>query len=105
MKNLVLALAASVTILSGSVVAEGADWRNRMAHQRGVEAIIWAMPAVSMMALRDANFSLGGGYNTIYYLTKPPTASLAAIPAPPPRASGKFLWPVQGRTIAGLQRK
>ncbi len=37
--------------------------------------------------------------------TKPPTASLAAIPAPPPRASGKFLWPVQGRTIAGYGRK
>ncbi len=37
--------------------------------------------------------------------TMPPTASLAAIPAPPPRASGKFLWPVQGRTIAGYGRK
>ncbi len=37
--------------------------------------------------------------------TKPPTASLAAIPAPPPRASGKFLWPVQGRTIAGYGSK
>jgi murein DD-endopeptidase MepM/ murein hydrolase activator NlpD len=35
----------------------------------------------------------------------PPTGSLAAIPAPPPRASGKFLWPVQGRTIAGYGRK
>jgi murein DD-endopeptidase MepM/ murein hydrolase activator NlpD len=35
----------------------------------------------------------------------PPTASLAPIPAPPPRASGKFLWPVQGRTIAGYGRK
>ena len=46
MKNLVLALAASATILSGSVVAESADWRNRMAHQRGVEAVIWAMPAL-----------------------------------------------------------
>ena len=45
MKNVVLALAASGTILSGSVVAEGADWHNRMAHQRGVEAVIWAMPA------------------------------------------------------------
>jgi murein DD-endopeptidase MepM/ murein hydrolase activator NlpD len=33
------------------------------------------------------------------------TRSLAAIPAPPPRAGGKFLWPVQGRTIAGYGRK
>ena len=31
--------------------------------------------------------------------------SLAAIPAPPPRAGGKFLWPVQGRTIARYGRK
>ncbi len=35
----------------------------------------------------------------------PATRSLAAIPAPPPRAGGKFLWPVQGRTIAGYGRK
>jgi murein DD-endopeptidase MepM/ murein hydrolase activator NlpD len=35
----------------------------------------------------------------------PLTASSAAIPAPPPRASGKFLWPVQGRTIAGYGSK
>ncbi len=35
----------------------------------------------------------------------PATGSLAAIPAPPPRAGGKFLWPVQGRTIAGYGRK
>ncbi len=35
----------------------------------------------------------------------PATRSLAAIPAPPPRASGKFLWPVRGRTIAGYGRK
>jgi murein DD-endopeptidase MepM/ murein hydrolase activator NlpD len=31
--------------------------------------------------------------------------ALAKIPAPPPRAGGKFLWPVQGRTIAGYGRK
>ena len=35
----------------------------------------------------------------------PATRSLAAIPAPPPRAGGKFLWPVRGRTIAGYGRK
>ncbi len=32
-------------------------------------------------------------------------AKAVAIPAPPPRASGKFLWPVRGRTIAGYGRK
>jgi murein DD-endopeptidase MepM/ murein hydrolase activator NlpD len=35
----------------------------------------------------------------------PTTRSLATIPAPPPRAGGKFLWPVQGHTIAGYGRK
>ncbi len=33
------------------------------------------------------------------------TRSGATIPAPPPRAGGKFLWPVQGHTIAGYGRK
>jgi murein DD-endopeptidase MepM/ murein hydrolase activator NlpD len=33
------------------------------------------------------------------------TPSQAAIPAPPPRAGSKFLWPVQGRTIAAYGRK
>ncbi len=33
------------------------------------------------------------------------TRSGATIPAPPPRASGKFLWPVQGHTIAAYGRK
>jgi murein DD-endopeptidase MepM/ murein hydrolase activator NlpD len=33
------------------------------------------------------------------------TKSGAAIPAPPPRAGGKFLWPVRGHTIAGYGRK
>ncbi len=35
----------------------------------------------------------------------PTTRPLAAIPAPPPRAGGKFLWPVQGHTIVGYGRK
>ncbi len=33
------------------------------------------------------------------------TPALATIPAPPPRAGVKFLWPVQGNTIAGYGRK
>ena len=35
----------------------------------------------------------------------PATRSLAAIPSPPPRAGGKFLWPVRGHTIARYGRK
>lgn len=78
-KLAVISIAAFVSMLSGSLAADSVDWRSRMAHQRGMEAVIWAMPAVSMIALREANFSLGGGYNTIYYLTKPPTALQEAI--------------------------
>ncbi len=37
--------------------------------------------------------------------TRPATRTPAAIPAPPPRAGGKFLWPVRGHTIAGYGRK
>jgi murein DD-endopeptidase MepM/ murein hydrolase activator NlpD len=33
------------------------------------------------------------------------TPNLTSIPAPPPRAGVKFLWPVQGNTIAGYGRK
>lgn len=32
-------------------------------------------------------------------------ARLAAIPKPPPRTSGKFLWPVNGRVLAGYGPK
>ena len=81
MKYAVLASVALITLLFKPASAEEVDWRARMAHQRGVQAVVWAMPAVSMFSLRDANFSLGGGYNTIYYLTKPPTALQEAITA------------------------
>ena len=55
------------------------DWEYRMAHQRGVEAVVWAIPAVSMISMREANFGLGGGYNTVYWLSKPPTALQEAL--------------------------
>lgn len=55
------------------------DWEYQIAYQRGFEAVAWAIPAVSMMNMRDANFSLGGGYNTVYYLSQPPTALQEAL--------------------------
>lgn len=58
---------------------ETIDWEYQMAYQRGIEAINWAIPAVSMMSLRDANFSLGGGFNTVYWLSETPTAKQEAI--------------------------
>jgi hypothetical protein len=55
------------------------DWEYQITYQRGIEAINWAIPAVSMMSLRDANFSLGGGFNTVYWLSEPPTALQEAL--------------------------
>lgn len=79
MTRMLFALASWVVILTSSVSAADVEWPHRIAYQRGVEAVIWAMPAVSMMTLREANFGLGGGYNTVYYLSEPPTASQEAM--------------------------
>ena len=57
------------------------DWEYQIAYQRGIEAMNWAIPAVSIMSMRKANFSLGGGYNTVYWMSKPPTALQEAITA------------------------
>jgi hypothetical protein len=55
------------------------DWEYQIAYQRGIESMNWAIPAVSMRSLRKGNFSLGGGYNTVYYITTPPTPLAEAI--------------------------
>ena len=34
-----------------------------------------------MLRFRDAYFNLGGGYNTVYYLSKPPTAKQETLTA------------------------
>lgn len=57
------------------------DWEYEMAYQRGVQSAVWAVPAVSMINLRRANFSLGGGFNTVYYLSTVPTALQEALTA------------------------
>ena len=62
-------------------VPEDVDWEYQIAHQRGIEAMIWALPAVSMLSMREGNFSLGGGFNTVYWLSEPPTALQEAITA------------------------
>jgi hypothetical protein len=61
--------------------SDSIDWEYQIVHQRGIEAVTWAIPAVSMLRFRDAYFSLGGDYNTVYYLTKPPTAQTEALTA------------------------
>ncbi len=58
---------------------ESIDWEYQITYQRGIEAMNWAMPAVSIISMRKANFSLGGGYNTVYWLSKPPTPLAEAI--------------------------
>jgi hypothetical protein len=60
---------------------EGIDWEYQIAYQRGIEAMNWALPAVSMLCMRDGNFSLGGGFNTIYWLSEAPTALTEALTA------------------------
>lgn len=55
------------------------DWADEILYQRGMQTVVWAMPAVSMLALRDANFGLGGGYNTVYWLSEVPTALQEAL--------------------------
>jgi len=60
---------------------ENVDWEYQMAYQRGIEAVNWSIPAVSMISMRKGNFSLGGGYNTVYWISEPPTAMQEAITA------------------------
>jgi hypothetical protein len=55
------------------------DWEYQMAYQRGIDAVVWAMPAVSMISMRKGNFSLGGGYNTVYWISQTPTPLAEAI--------------------------
>lgn len=55
------------------------DWQYQIVFQRGIEAMNWAVPAVSMLCMRDANFSLGGGFNTVYWLSEVPTALQEAL--------------------------
>lgn len=62
-----------------TVGTEGIDWEYQITYQRGIEVVNWAIPAVSMLSLREANFGLGGGYNTVYWLSEPPTAKQEAI--------------------------
>lgn len=69
----------AATICADPLPPKMIDWEYQIAYQRGIEAVNWANPAVSMMSMRDGYFSLGGGYNTIYWLSKPPTAKQEAI--------------------------
>ena len=69
--------------LSSAVRAgeEPVDWEYQIAYQRGIEAVNWAIPAVSMLNFREAYFSLGGGFNTVYYLSQPPTPKTETLTA------------------------
>lgn len=79
--NMVIVLVCLCVAVGVTGWAEGIDWEYQMAYQRGIEAVNWGLPAVSMLCMRDASFSLGGGYNTVYWLSKPPTALQEAITA------------------------
>lgn len=80
--SIIIGLGFHVNALSAEKSgAEDIDWEYQITYQRGIEAMDWAMPAVSMLSMRDGNFSLGGGFNTIYWLSKPPTALQEAVTA------------------------
>jgi len=64
-----------------SQMPQSIDWEYQMAYQRGIEAVNWSIPAVSMICMRDANFGLGGSYNTVYWLSAPPTALTETLTA------------------------
>ena len=59
----------------------GIDWEYQIAYQRGIEAMNWGLPAVSMLSMREGNFGLGGGFNTVYWLSDVPTALQEAVTA------------------------
>ena len=49
------------------------DLAHQLAHQRGVQAAIWGMPAVSLASLREATVrDLGARYNDVVYLARLP---------------------------------
>ena len=85
--NGIMTIAMAIGIFSIGVISASAqtkestsiDWEYEMAYQRGVQSAVWAVPAVSMINLRRANFSLGGGFNTVYYLSAVPTALQEAL--------------------------
>ncbi|HEY4587813.1 MAG TPA: DUF1254 domain-containing protein, partial [Thermoanaerobaculia bacterium] len=52
---------------------EEQDLAYQLAYQRGVQAVIWGMPAVSIAALREATFrDLGARYNDVVYMSNVP---------------------------------
>jgi len=71
----------SSAIQSAKTDAKAIDWEYQITYQRGIEAMNWAMPAVSMISMRKGNFSLGGSYNSVYWVSKPPTPLAEAITA------------------------
>ncbi len=77
----VLALLAVSLSSSIATADESIDWEYQIAYQRGIEAVSWAIPAVSMVNFREAYFGLGGGFNTVYYLSQPPTARTETLTA------------------------
>jgi hypothetical protein len=42
----------------------------RMVHRRAVEAAVWSLPLINFKAMRDAQASLGAGYNDVAYYSK-----------------------------------
>lgn len=61
--------------------SDAIDWEYQRAYQRGIEVMNWAIPAVSILNLRRACFDLGGDFNTVYWISQPPTAKQETLTA------------------------
>ena len=46
----------TATSSSAATAEKAIDWQYQIAYQRGVEAVNWAIPTVSMVNLREAYF-------------------------------------------------
>jgi hypothetical protein len=74
--SLLLAVSLQFTVLPSAALAQDtqdtANIANQLTYQRGVDAVIWAMPMVSMAEFRESAFKAYGiRYNDILLFSKP----------------------------------
>ncbi|WP_426235395.1 DUF1254 domain-containing protein [Pararhizobium sp. DWP1-1-3] len=71
MKRLIITALTFVAMVSGADAAEGVE--ERAIQRRGVEAIVWSLPAVNTELMYQAFVKAGGGPNQIAYWSRLPS--------------------------------
>ena len=72
-----VAIVLATCVASSSAMAQTQDAKSsqsleyEQAHQRGTQAVIWGLPAVSMKFFFEGMQAVGAGYNDIVYFSKP----------------------------------